>query len=47
MGEMPSGQSLFANLALAVYDIEVDSETIDRAWSKTFAPGRGFGAHHV
>jgi predicted nucleic acid-binding protein len=29
--------------SLAVYDIEVDSETAARAWSKTFALGEAFG----
>jgi predicted nucleic acid-binding protein len=29
--------------SLAVYDIEVDSETIPLAWSKTFALGESFG----
>jgi predicted nucleic acid-binding protein len=29
--------------SLAVYDIEVDSETAALAWSKTFALGEAFG----
>jgi predicted nucleic acid-binding protein len=29
--------------SLAVYDIEVDNETIPLAWSKTFALGEAFG----